>query len=116
MWTYLFMSVILLVMGFAVHVLKWNMLIAGYNTMPKEKKKNVDTKGLSKFLGLFAYISAAYFFCLAALEFLGIPVPASPVIFIFIVWTMYVLFTAQKYDGNTKRGQKHLKDKKRESK
>ena len=61
MWTYLFMGILLLIIGFAVHVLKWDMLIAGYNTMPKEKKKKVDTDGLSRFLGIYAYISGEHF-------------------------------------------------------
>lgn len=29
-------------MGLSVHIFKWYFLIAGYNTMPKEQKANVD--------------------------------------------------------------------------
>ena len=104
MWPYFFMGLLLLVIGFAVHILKWNMLIAGYNTMPKKKKENVDTEKLGKLLGFYAYISGGFFLILALVEFLGTHVPPTPVTIIFIVWTIIILYNAQKYDGNTKIG------------
>lgn len=112
MWPYLFMGLLLLVIGFTVHVLKWNMLISGYNTMPKEKKKNVDTEKLGKLLGYYAYISGVFFLLLALLEFLGIHVPPTLPTTVFIVWTMIVLYIAQRYDGNTKIGQDYNERKK----
>ena len=107
MWTYLFMGILLLIIGFAVHVLKWDMLIAGYNTMPKEKKKKVDTDGLSRFLGIYAYISGGAFMLMALLEFLGISIPPTPVTIVFLIWTVIVLVIAQRYDGNTTRGKEY---------
>ena len=107
MWTYFFMGLVLLIIGFTGHVLKWNMLIAGYNTLPKEKKENVDTEKLGKLLGLYGYTSGAFFMILALLKYLGIHVPPTPATVIFIIWTMIVLYQAQKYDGNTKRGKEY---------
>lgn len=106
MWPYLFMGLILLVLGYAVHVLKWNMLIAGYNTMTKEKREKVDTEALGKLLGIYSYISGAFFLLLAVIEFIGVSVPPTPVTILFIVWTVIVLYNAQKYDGNTEIGKK----------
>ena len=41
-------GVFLIVVGLLVK--RFPMLIAGYNTMPAEKKKNVDVAGLSSFM------------------------------------------------------------------
>ena len=41
-------GVFLIVVGLLVK--RFPMLIAGYNTMPAEKKKNVDIAGLSSFM------------------------------------------------------------------
>jgi len=46
MWFFIIMGVFLIVMGLTIHVFKWYFLISGYNTMPEEKKANVDVKGL----------------------------------------------------------------------
>jgi len=83
------------------------MLIAGYNTMPKEKKKKVDTDGLSRFLGIYAYISGGAFLLMALLEFLGISIPPTPVTIVFLIWTVIILVIAQRYDGNTTRGKEY---------
>ncbi|GAB2493011.1 hypothetical protein GCM10008929_16900 [Alkalibacterium psychrotolerans] len=107
MLTYLFMGLIMLVIGFLVHVKKMDMLIAGYNTMPKEKKKKVDTKALGKLLGFYGYISGAFFLILALLEFLGMNINPTPVTVIFLVGTFIVLAYAQRYDGNTKWGREY---------
>lgn len=112
MWTYLFMGIILFIIGFAVHILKWNMLIAGYNTMPKENKKKVDTKALGRLLGFYGYISGAFFLLMALLEYLGWSISPTVITAVFVVWTMIILFIAQKYDGNTKWGKKNSDDEK----
>lgn len=110
MLTYLFMSIIMLVIGFLVHVKKMDMLIAGYNTMPKEKKKKVDTKALGKLLGFYGYISGGLFLLLALLEFLGININPTPVTALFLVGTFIVLAYAQRFDGNTKWGKQRYED------
>lgn len=100
MLTYLFMGIALLAIGYAVHVLKWNMLIAYYNTKPKEKKNNTNSESYRKILGFYGYITGAIFLLLAFLEYQGITVPATPVTAVFIVWTMIVMYYAQKDDGS----------------
>ncbi|WP_368644725.1 DUF3784 domain-containing protein [Alkalibacterium putridalgicola] len=102
MLTYLFMGIVLLAIGFAVHVLKWNILIAYYNTKPNAKKNNKNTESYRKILGYYGYITGGIFLLLALLEYMGISVPPTPVTAIFIVWTMIVMYFAQKDDEDEK--------------
>ena len=66
-------GVFLIVVGLLVK--RFPMLIAGYNTMPAEKKKNVDIAGLSSFMR----------------RHLVIYLP------VYVVW---MLVRAQRYDHN----------------
>ena len=51
-------GVFLIVVGLLVK--RFPMLIAGYNTMPAEKKKNVDIAGLSSFMRRHLVIIGAF--------------------------------------------------------
>ncbi|WP_423189317.1 DUF3784 domain-containing protein [Alkalibacterium sp. f15] len=104
MLTYLVLAVVLLIIGYTVHIHKWNMLIAGYNARTTEEKENIDTEGLGKFLGFYGYISGGFFLLLTVLELLGLTIPPNPIAVIFVIWTIVILYIAQKYDGNTKMG------------
>lgn len=46
-----FPAFLLLMTGVLIKYLKWYWLIADYNTVSKEKKRNVDVAGLGHFLG-----------------------------------------------------------------
>lgn len=98
------MSFIMIVIGLLVHVFKMDMLIAGYNTMPKHKKEKIDTKALGKLLGFYGYLSGLFFIIIALVEFLGVGVNPTLITAIFLVATVIVLFYAQRFDGNTKWG------------
>ncbi|TVP90354.1 DUF3784 domain-containing protein [Alkalibacterium sp.] len=113
MITYLFMALVMLAIGLLVHVFKMDMLIAGYNTMPKEKKEKVDTKAIGKLLGFYGYTSSFFFLVMAILELLGFEVDPTPVTAIFLVGTFLVLAFAQRYDGNTKWGKDHYEQSKK---
>ncbi|MCB0639241.1 MAG: DUF3784 domain-containing protein [Lewinella sp.] len=77
-------------------------LIAGYNTMPPEKKENVDIEGLSTFMRdsfivLGAIIMLAYF----ALRALGWDQMAEAVFwFVPTVGVVLMVIRAQRYDQN----------------
>jgi len=60
MWFFI-IGAFFITIGLAVHVLKWYFLIAGYNTMPKEKKTNVDTKSLGRLMGIYSYVNGGVF-------------------------------------------------------
>ena len=86
--------------GIAVHVFKWYFLIAGYNTMPKEKKEKVDTLGLGRLMGIYSYANGLVFLGMGILSAIDIKLSATPAYVFFGISTMYLLIKAQKYDGN----------------
>ncbi len=100
MWIYLLMGTALILMGLAVHGLKWYFLISGYNTMSKEKQAKVDTKRLGRLMGLYSYVNGGIFVLVGLLQGLGFKPLITPVIGFFIISTGYFLVKAQKYDGN----------------
>jgi uncharacterized membrane protein len=100
MWFYFILAGMFVLMGVAVHVFKWYFLIAGYNTMPKEKKEKVDTKGLGRLMGVYSYLNGAVLFVMGIFYAAGIELSMTPVLVFFGVSTVYLIIRAQKYDGN----------------
>jgi TRAP-type C4-dicarboxylate transport system permease small subunit len=100
MWFYLVIGAFFIAIGLAVHVFKWYFLIAGYNTMSKEKKANVDTEGLGRLMGVYSYVNGGVLIVMGALHAFGLKPALTPVIFIFGISTVFLLIRAQKYDGN----------------
>jgi TRAP-type C4-dicarboxylate transport system permease small subunit len=100
MWFYLIIGAFFIAIGLAVHVFKWHFLIAGYNTMSKEKKANVDTEGLGRLMGVYSYVNGGVLIVMGALQAFGLKPFLTPVILIFGISTVYLLIRAQKYDGN----------------
>lgn len=47
------MAGIFFIVGIGIRYFRWYFLIAGYNTMSEEKKKNVDIEALGKLMGNF---------------------------------------------------------------
>ncbi|MDD3654376.1 MAG: DUF3784 domain-containing protein [Desulfotomaculaceae bacterium] len=72
MWLYIIIGVFLISIGLAVHVFKWYFLIAGYNTVSKEKKAKVNTKGLGRLMGIYAYVNGSVFILVGVLHALGL--------------------------------------------
>ena len=100
MWFYLVIGAFFIAIGLAVHVFKWHFLIAGYNTMSKEKKANVDTEGLGRLMGVYSYVNGGVLIVMGALQAFGLKPVLTPVILIFGISTVYLLIRAQKFDGN----------------
>jgi hypothetical protein len=100
MWFYLIIGAFFIAIGLAVHVFKWHFLIAGYNTMSKEKKANVDTEGLGRLMGVYSYINGGILIVMGVLYAFGLKPVLTPVIMLFGISTIYLLIRAQKYDGN----------------
>jgi hypothetical protein len=99
-WVYFIIAATFILLGLAVHVFKWYFLIAGYNTMPKEKKANVDTKSLGRLMGFYGYVNGIVFLVTGILHVLDIRVGMTPALIFCVVSTLYLLIKAQKYDGN----------------
>jgi hypothetical protein len=100
MWLYLIIGVSFVAIGLAVHVCKWYFLIAGYNTMQRKKKANVNTKALGRLMGVYSYINGGVFIGMGVLYALGLKPGMTPAMVIFGVTTVCMLIKAQKYDGN----------------
>jgi hypothetical protein len=80
-------------------------LISGYNTMPKDKKKNVDIEGLSTYMrnGLIiiglTIIIGYYLF-----KWIGFPMIANSMILVVtLIGVTIMVINAQKFDHNKKK-------------
>lgn len=93
---------ILIIPGVLVKHFKTYWLISGYNTMSKEKKKNVDIEGLSKLVGNFCFGLAALILIAGVLMMAGKSLAAGIASALIVPASIYMLITAQKYDGNTR--------------
>jgi preprotein translocase subunit SecG len=100
MGVYFIIGITFIILGLMVHVFKWHFLIAGYNTMPKEKKENVNIEGLGRLMGIYAYANGMVFLGTGILYALNIKIGMSPANIFLGVSTIYMLYKAQKYDGN----------------
>lgn len=90
-----------ILIGLGVLVKRFPILIAGYNTMSKEEKMNVDVKGLSAFMcyslvGMGTVPVLAYYICLG----LGHADWASYCLFLPILYIPYLIVKANKFDHN----------------
>lgn len=77
-------------------------LIAGYNTMPEEDKKNVNIKGLSSFISNILFALAAIILAAGIMIVLKQVVLAGIAFALIIPVIIYTLLGARKFDGNTK--------------
>lgn len=100
MWFYIIIGLFFIAIGLAVHVFKWYFLISGYNTMSKDKKANVDTKGLGRLMGIYSYANGGVLIVMGLLQAFRLKPIQFPAIVFFIISTVYLLIKAQKYDGN----------------
>ena len=100
MWTYLIMGLALILLGMAVHLLKWHFLISGYNTMSREKKANVDAEGLGRFVGFYLYLNGCVLVFLGILNAIDIWTGMTPFLIVISLSTIYLLIRAQRFDHN----------------
>lgn len=92
----------LIVVGLLVK--RFPMLIAGYNTLPAEKKKNVDVEGLSSFMRRHLVIIGALWASLAVILTLTGQQDALPVIYMIYVpvYVVWMIVRSQRFDHNKK--------------
>ncbi len=93
-----------ILIGLGVLVKRFPILIAGYNTMSKEEKENVDVKGLSTFMcyslvGMGTVPLLTYYACLGV----GHADWASYCILLPILYIPYLIIKANKFDHNPPR-------------
>ena len=96
------LGIFFIIIGFLTK--KYPMMIAGYNTMSEEQKKNVDVDGLSTllrncFIVMGGIISVGYL----PFKYLGWDMVADSIIFISVFSVLpFLIFKAQKYDHNSR--------------
>ena len=91
-------AAVLFVLGMLVR--KYPNLIAGYNTMTAEQKKNVDVKGLSNFM--IAVLMIVSYFVMVARSVNEKAVSVVSTMLIPIIGSIYMVVKAQRYDRNGK--------------
>lgn len=98
----IFTAVLIAVFGLLIKHFKCDWLIAGYNTMPEHKKRNVDIDGLRRFIGnsllLMSVILLQMFYSNHTGRF-------SLFVILIVVFTGHVFYTvikAQSFDKNPK--------------
>jgi len=95
-------ALIFVVLGILIKYFKWYFLIAGYNTMPREKKQKVDIKGLGRFMGNFCFLLGGIMFTASFLSYLDYPLAAQLTILSLMVIIPVMLIKAQHFDANTR--------------
>ena len=90
----------LIVVGLLVK--RFPMLIAGYNTMPPAKKKNVDIGGLSSFMRRHLVIMGALWILFTVVLELTDQTDTLAVIYVIYLlpYVVWMLVRAQRYDHN----------------
>jgi hypothetical protein len=95
-----FTVLILIGLGILVKYYKAYWLISGYNTMSKEKKKNVNIEGLAKFIGNMCFAMGAVMSLGTVAIILGQEITGAIFFAAFFPITIYLMIKAQKFDGN----------------
>ena len=98
----LLVGTLLIILGLLIK--RFPMLIAGYNTMPAEQKKNVDIEGLSSFMRRHMVIIGALWVLISVgLEWCGQTKTGSLIYLFYITpYTFWMVIRAQRYDHNRK--------------
>ena len=83
-------------------VKRFPMLISGYNTLPKEKHKNVDIDGLSSFMRRHLVIIGGLLILFTTiLELTGQQEAFSIILAVYLpVYVIWMVVRAQRYDHN----------------
>lgn len=97
-----FVSLLFVVLGILIKYFRWYWLISGYNTMPAEKKKNVDARGLGNFIGNCMFVIAGIFLAGIIIDSMGFSWGTMASFLMTGVFAIYILAAAQKYDHNKK--------------
>ena len=100
--TYFIIGVVFIVLGLLVR--KYPILLAGYNTMSKEKKANVDEKGLTKYMcNWLVCIGAAVIVLYIVLDYFEYTDYLDVIILSILLVAFFIMIIgAQRYDHNKK--------------
>lgn len=91
---------LLVAIGYAVKYCKAYWLISGYNTMPEEKKKNVDADGLARFLGNSLFIGCGIIALALVFFAAGFNAGGLAALLLLLPGIVWLIAGAQRFDGN----------------
>lgn len=97
-----------LILGVVLKYLKWDWLIAGYNTMSKEQKQEVDIEGLRNFLSNSMFIMSAIFLVAFLFSYVGYNTSALVAFIMLIVYSIFMMFYVQRFYRNKKIQRKNI--------
>jgi hypothetical protein len=100
----IFVVLLLVGIGCAIKYGKAYWLISGYNTMPEEKKKNVDAAGLGRLIGNSLFAIAVIIAISTTLFVLNLTVWALATLALLLPGIIYMVVRAQRFDGNARQG------------
>lgn len=86
--------------GFTLKYLKWDWLIAGYNTMSKEKKQGIDIAGLRNFLGNSMFIIAGILLAMFVFVLFELRNSILATIVIAAIYFVFMAIYAQRFNKN----------------
>ncbi len=95
-------AIISAALGVMIRFFKWYLLIAGYNTMTKERRRKVDIEGLGKFVGNCFFLIAGIMAAGSVMTYFQIPGVSSAVPVAVAVLVIYLLIKAQQFDSGTR--------------
>lgn len=100
------MAGIFFIVGIGIRYFRWYFLIAGYNTMSEEKKKNVDIEALGKLMGNFCIIIAIILLIGGIGQMQGNKLLATMSLLSILPLTIGLVILSQKYDYNKDKSDK----------
>ncbi|MDR5659845.1 DUF3784 domain-containing protein [Serpentinicella sp. ANB-PHB4] len=89
-----------IILGVCLRVFKWDFLIAGFNTMSQEKKKNVDRVGLTRAMGNFCLAIGGLMMISGIATTYGYRLLALLGYLTIFPLTVFILFYVQRFDHN----------------
>jgi len=102
MFILLLLAIFFGALGLMIRFFKWYWLIAGYNTMTKERKSKVDIEELGKFMGNMFFILAGVMAAGSVMAYFEVPGVSFAVPVTMIALIVYMLIKAQQFDAGAR--------------
>lgn len=102
-------AILLIGAGYLIRFRKAYGLIAGYNTMSADKKRNVDTEKLGILMGNTCFVMGGMILAGGLLLFFRQGAAGMVVLALLVPTLLYLIISAQKYDGNNRQASGKMK-------
>lgn len=95
-------AITFLALGVMIRFFKWYWLISGYNTMSRERKQEVDTENLGRFMGNCLFLMAGVMVAGGLMTYYKIPGVSLTIPLAIVALVIYMLIKAQQFDSGTR--------------